>query len=325
MAVAEALSRLTVADAVGQSSRGWPSLHQDMPLQVAARTLEISGNPALAVTNGGQHIVGLFTASDVVRAYFEGVSPNGSLGRWLASGLASAPERVLPRLTVRSSESLTQVADRIVANAMCGDCTCHHMVVRREPEKQCSVLSALDMVRALVQSEELANCSEASAGKTICHIMKHRGAIITCPPSSSVKDVLRTLLHSRQTGVLITDRCGPRGVFTARKAVQAFACSVPGDSKVGDLSLRLGNRIIEDDKLFMEAATIMAERALNHLVVLHPRCAAQTQHWARLHSFWNLRAAQRLWSTPSSACLWGHSQTMTSCGLLLAAGLGMPA
>mmetsp|Transcript_79880 Transcript_79880/g.222452 ORF Transcript_79880/g.222452 Transcript_79880/m.222452 type:complete len:644 (-) Transcript_79880:4-1935(-) len=270
------------------------SLRRSDALSDLAQALTISGQTAVAVSDSNGDVVGLLTEHDVMRAYFEGVSPGQSIDGWLSSGAARAPAPLLPRLTVRPSAPLAEVAAKMVANAIAGDCACHHAVVQ-EGGQLYGVLSSLDMVKSLCLPEMLEHqqfvhedshpflelllgptrdAVEVAARMTIQEVMTPTENVFTCKPTDTMKDVLKILLMTQQSSALVVDEGHVYGIVTPRDAVVAFLHAVGSNVSLvewlGRFPTEVGHRVIACDSGLIEAATIMTARNLDSLVVVRP-------------------------------------------------------
>mmetsp|Transcript_126186 Transcript_126186/g.365212 ORF Transcript_126186/g.365212 Transcript_126186/m.365212 type:complete len:668 (+) Transcript_126186:51-2054(+) len=279
---------LTVGQVVGPGLG--PKLSLQTTVRAAAATLADLGRTAVAVSDGYGSLAGLITENDIMRCYFEEAPADRALSEWLAGGMARAPATVLQRLSVEPSHTLAEVAERMVQNALAGDCACHHVLVEEDPESldgRCAVLSALDMVHAFCRPE-LWNCSvltqqgavlkdphpqsQGAQHLTVADIMKPKDCVFTCLPCETIRDVLRVLLMSHQNSVLIVDEEGVYGLFTPRDAVRAYSEGVPPSVKIADwlrgLNAGVNSRIVPSDATIAEAAALMTARGVNHLVVV---------------------------------------------------------
>lgn len=291
----DAFGKLTVGELLGGAVDCKLLLHY--ALGDAASALASSGRTAAAVADKDGQVVGLLTENDVMRAYFEGCSPDLRLGDWLTSGIARAPADVLQqKLTVRPSDALSKVAERMVVNAVAGDSACHHVLVKEEDGRLRAVLSSLDMMQALCRPDMWDNpllhdkkrakgeqpeekivqpdASHEAKSLTVQDIMKPRENVFTCPPSSTMKEVLKVLLMTQQNSALVVDEEGIYGIVTPRDAVRAFADGVPSSIGIADWlrGLKSGttNRLIACNASLAEAAALMTARKLQHLVVVPP-------------------------------------------------------
>eukprot|EP00931_Biecheleriopsis_adriatica_P007263 TRINITY_DN108570_c0_g1_i1.p1 TRINITY_DN108570_c0_g1~~TRINITY_DN108570_c0_g1_i1.p1 ORF type:complete len:667 (-),score=115.28 TRINITY_DN108570_c0_g1_i1:104-2104(-) len=253
-------------------------------LGAAAELLMDCERTATVVTDDEGNLVSLLTENDLLRAYFEGASLEQSLESWLASDLARTADYLLRKITLSSSQPLSQVAERMVANALAGDCACHHVVVRDESGKLCGVLSSLDIIRVLCHSQMEGTLSQtcnileqdvSSVGDLTVHdLMKPREDVFTCLPSNTMREVLKVLLLTHQNSVLVVDEEGIYGIITPRDAVRAFGGGVPSNMVVADwlrgLPMGVSNRLIESDASPAEAAAKMVARGLHHLIAVLP-------------------------------------------------------
>jgi len=278
---------LTVGQVIGQGDDSCKLRPRDA-LGDLAEALAACGRTAMAVMDesDGNKVVGLVTSNDVMRAYFEGTSPGTRLSEWLASGSARAPLALLQRLAVHPSTPLTEVAEKMVANAVSGDCACHHVVVQEKSGRLDGVVSSHDLVRALCHHEMWKqhpgfpdifappDAEEATASMTVRDVMKHRERVFTCQPGETLKDALKVLLVTQQNSVLVVDQEGIYGFITPRDVVKAFADAV--DSNVGiaawlsERPASMENRMIASNSQVVDAAELMTSQGVDHLVVVHP-------------------------------------------------------
>lgn len=273
----ESLEKLTVGEVLGDNAIGCKLL-QHYALGDAASALVASGRSAAAVADSDAHvahqIVGLLTENDVMRAFYEGASPEQQLGEWLQSGLArGAPEVAMSKLTVRPTATIVEVAERMASNAISGNCSSHHVLVQQEDGTLLAVLSSLDFMEVLCNHGSDVDRSHQSL--LVKDVMKPRDHVYACPPTSTMKDVLKVLLLTQQNGVLIVDEEGLYGIITPRDAVRAFSDGEPNTVCIADWmrGLQTGglaNRIISGEATIAEAAAMMSARKLQHLIVVPP-------------------------------------------------------
>eukprot|EP00929_Paragymnodinium_shiwhaense_P059853 TRINITY_DN29943_c0_g3_i1.p1 TRINITY_DN29943_c0_g3~~TRINITY_DN29943_c0_g3_i1.p1 ORF type:complete len:654 (-),score=157.08 TRINITY_DN29943_c0_g3_i1:511-2472(-) len=257
-------------------------------LKDLAAALSASGRTAAVVADSHGHLVGLITENDIMRAYWEGAVPSTKLSDWLASSGARASTYKLQRLVVNLSTKLEKVSEMMVSNAVASDCACHHVIVQKDDGRLLGVLSSHDIVRALCRPEmynhlqahgssnhsEHNSFAEATANVSVEEVMKPTDSVITCPPTDSMRDVIKLLLTTQQNSALVVDDEGVYGLVTPRDAMMAFADAVPSSVKIADwlrgLPLGLNARVIAATAKLVEAAAMMSARELNHLVVVKP-------------------------------------------------------
>lgn len=252
-----------------------------------AESLAVSGQRAAAVSDDAGNLAGLLTENDIMRAFFEGASPDEPIRDWLMTGAARAPAPLLQRMTVWPSAPLAEVAERMVTNAAAGDCACHHVIVQEPDGKLCGVLSSHDLVTALCRPDIWDSdvllpfrqdagpaAVKPAADLTVQDIMKPRNTVFTCPPTSTMKDVLKVLLMTQQNSALIVDEEGIYGIVTPRDAVRAFEDGVPNSIGIAEWLCRLpfnvSSRIIPSDARPVDAAARMTSLDINHLIVVLP-------------------------------------------------------
>lgn len=311
---------LTVGDMFGPRGAGISAERSDA-LGAVAVALLASGQTAVGVTDRDGELAGLLTENDIVRAYFEGISPAQSVEGWLSGSKARAPGGLLPRLTVQPSTPLAEVAESMVANAISGDCACHHVAVQ-ESGKFYGVLSSHDMVRVLCRPEmwehrklvhqvwtedaTKRDALEVATTMTVRDVMKPREQVFTCPPSDSMKDVLQVLLMTQQNSALIVDEEGIHGIVTPRDAMKAFSDGVTRNFRIADwlrgLQMGIGNRNIAHDSGLIDAAAMMTARNVNHLIVVVPGSMEAIGVLSSLDLVLRTRANA---AAPRSETLWG--------------------
>mmetsp|Transcript_40824 Transcript_40824/g.117271 ORF Transcript_40824/g.117271 Transcript_40824/m.117271 type:complete len:671 (-) Transcript_40824:163-2175(-) len=281
----DAFGDLTVGQIIGRGAIGCKlRLHYD--LGDAASALAASGRTAAVVADSEGGLVGLLTENDVMRAYFEGALPSNHLGDWFDSGMARGSDFLVRKLIVRPCTPLSEVAERIVANLVSGDCACHHVVVEEDDGQLFGVLSSLDMVQALCHPEVWngrpmgappSPLAEAATKMTVKDIMKPQDDVFTCPPSSTMKEVCKVLLMTQQNSALIVDAQGIYGIVTPRDAVRAFAEGIESSVSIAEwlqtLQPSAGPRLVESETCLADAAVLMTTHGLHHLVVVAPETA----------------------------------------------------
>mmetsp|Transcript_60315 Transcript_60315/g.152717 ORF Transcript_60315/g.152717 Transcript_60315/m.152717 type:complete len:680 (+) Transcript_60315:52-2091(+) len=275
----DVFGKLTVGQLVHPGEVGCRLRPQD-GLGDLAEALAATGRTAMAVVDDqdGGSVVGMVTVNDVMRAYFEGTPPQTRLSEWLGSGEARAPARLLQRLVVPPCAPLVEVAEKMVSNALAGDCACHHTIVQGENGFLFGIVSSHDLVRALCHGEDWGRGQDAeiaAASLSVQDVMKTRNRIFTCPPSDTMKEVLKILLVTQQNSVLVVDQEGAHvfGLITPRDVVKAFADVVDIGLTVEDWMrdrTPSADRTIMSDSRLDDAAAIMTNRKVDHLVVLHP-------------------------------------------------------
>mmetsp|Transcript_124243 Transcript_124243/g.310593 ORF Transcript_124243/g.310593 Transcript_124243/m.310593 type:complete len:693 (-) Transcript_124243:99-2177(-) len=278
---------LTVGQVIGQGKESCKLRPSDV-LGDLAEALASSGRTAMAVIDEADNskAVALLTANDIMRAYFEGTSPDTRLSEWLASGSARAPPTLMQRLIVHPSTLLTEVAEKMVANAVAGDCACHHILVQKESGGLDGVISSHDLVRALCRHETWKHhpsfpdmfappdAEEAFASRTVRSVMKDMERVFTCQPGETLRDALKVLLVTQQNSVLVMDNEGIYGVITPRDIVKAFVDVVGSDVSLAtwlsERSVGIENRMIASDAQIADAADLMTSQDIDHLVVIRP-------------------------------------------------------
>eukprot|EP00929_Paragymnodinium_shiwhaense_P121051 TRINITY_DN9316_c0_g1_i1.p1 TRINITY_DN9316_c0_g1~~TRINITY_DN9316_c0_g1_i1.p1 ORF type:complete len:676 (-),score=171.82 TRINITY_DN9316_c0_g1_i1:267-2294(-) len=297
--MAHVFGDLTVGEVVGQGDVGC-KVRMHYQLADVASAFKASGRTAAVVADKeGQELEGLLTENDVLRAYFQGATPEDRVSDWLEQQAARAPMPKLGRLTVDPATKLEDVANQMVENALHGDCACHHVVVKDEDDNVSAVLSSYDMVKALCRPEILkllrhgghpstdtfdpslvAEDTQAAAARELVHltvedVMKPREWVVTCPPYQRMRDAVKLLLMTQQNSVLIVDPSGVQGIITPRDVVSAFIDNVPNGTEIAEW-LRtnqpggISERTISADSRLVEAAATLSQKHFHHLVVVRP-------------------------------------------------------
>eukprot|EP00929_Paragymnodinium_shiwhaense_P013515 TRINITY_DN121364_c0_g1_i1.p1 TRINITY_DN121364_c0_g1~~TRINITY_DN121364_c0_g1_i1.p1 ORF type:complete len:668 (-),score=91.52 TRINITY_DN121364_c0_g1_i1:497-2431(-) len=281
-----AFANLTVGDVI-HTGDAYCKLRLHDALGDLASALAASSSTAAAVVDMNGELLGLLTENDVMHFYWEGASATEHLADWWNEHQdeARAPRSKLDRLTVPPSTQLSEVAEIMVDNALSGDCACHHVVVQEEESKDFAVLSSLDLVQALcrlaspedwhppTKKQRLAT-GESKHTRAAKDVMKSLESVLTCPPSSTMKDVLKVLLLTQQNSALVVDGRGIYGIVTPRDAIRAFSDGVSNSVVISDwLESTHGDpqkRMMAGDTPLMEAEALMSFRGLNHFVVVKP-------------------------------------------------------
>lgn len=306
-------------------------LHYD--LGDAASALAASRQTAAVVADGEGNVVALLTENDVMRALFEGVLPSHKLGDWLDSGMARGADLLVQRLTVRPCIPLSEVAERMVANALAGNYACHHVLVQ-ESGKLYGLLSSLDMVQALCrpdmwdsprkQGKEGLQPAPTEAVVNTCveHVMKPRFDVFTCLPTDTMRDVVKVLLMTQQNSALVVDEEGIYGIITPRDAVKAFSEGVSSSIIISQwLSANhpdVANRLIDSQCTLQEAAAVMTSRGVNHLIVQRHGSQEAVGTVSSLdlaactNKRWPLLRSMSRWSGPTVGDIVGDSSHVTA-------------
>lgn len=250
-----------------------------------AEALASSGRTAMGIVDDKDSVVGMATVNDVMRAYFEGVPAARGLVEWLASGEARAPQRLLRRLEVKPTALLAEVAAKMVANAVAGDCACHHILVKDEDGRLHGVVSSHDLVRAFCHRDTWkqhplfpdlflpTDAREEVANAMVQDIMKPRSRVFTCEPSDTMRVALKTLLVTQQNCVIVVDDdAGICGLVTPRDIVKAFADVIDLEMSVAEWMKsrpsHMEHKTIPGETRVMDAAEAMTKFEVDHLVVV---------------------------------------------------------
>eukprot|EP00930_Biecheleria_cincta_P072301 TRINITY_DN59714_c0_g1_i1.p1 TRINITY_DN59714_c0_g1~~TRINITY_DN59714_c0_g1_i1.p1 ORF type:complete len:767 (+),score=140.45 TRINITY_DN59714_c0_g1_i1:100-2301(+) len=257
-------------------------LSADDELGYAAAELAAAGKSAAAVTKQGS-LIGLLTEIDILRAYYEGISANTVLGDWLSSGMRRAVD--LDMVTVRPSDSLTEVAKIMVLNAVRGNGPAHHVIVQgRKHNDVVAVVSSRDFVEATFgfnnprrgDITERRHDVQMLEGLMVQDAMKRREDVFTCSPHATLEEALEILLVTQQNSLLVVEDGdeGILGIITPRDLATAFSEQVPYSAEVFAWmeGARAGfkERVIDADAQLSLAANRMSLLGVDHLVVVSP-------------------------------------------------------
>eukprot|EP00932_Pfiesteria_piscicida_P007277 SRR837773.17305.p1 GENE.SRR837773.17305~~SRR837773.17305.p1 ORF type:complete len:588 (-),score=206.36 SRR837773.17305:31-1671(-) len=179
----------------------------------------------------------------------------------------------------------------MVANAVRGDCACHHVLVKEEDGQLHGIISSHDLVAAfrrhdmwkhlirdhltsLPESLAPPDAEEEMAGTSVADIMKPRDHVFACVPSDSLRAVLKILLVTQQNFLMVAGQKGIYGFATPRDLVKAFADAVPLETSISDyLKTRPSertHRTILSDAPVIKAAEDMTRYEVDHLIVVRP-------------------------------------------------------
>lgn len=212
----------------------------------------------------------LFTESDIVRCFANRYNRDVVVGDMI--GLLG--EHKVPNyLQVPPSMRLLQAGALMLQGAQPGR-SCHHLVVRAVTDSAwLGVFSALDIARALHHLSSRLDAARLNVdGLIVDSVMKPVEAVPTCSTSGTLRDVLGQLLQSGQTAAVVMDGETSLGLITHRCAVHGFAAGVSPCITIGEWmrarQLPEGPREVLSRTSIVEAATLMLEHKLHHLVVV---------------------------------------------------------
>lgn len=319
---ADVFGGLTVGEAI--NPQGFSAhLRPDDCLGDAADVLSSSKRTAMGVTAVEHDVLGMITVNDVMRAFFEGVPAKTKLSDWLQSTVARAPENLLKRLEVQPDTPLSEVVEKMVANAVRGDLASHHILVKEADGILRGVISSHDLLEAfrhhdmwhslmreyrdLEEEPEEPECNddaeERVASMLVKDIMKPRDGVFACEPTDTLKSALKTLLVTRQNFLLVASSAGIFGFISARDMVKAFADAVPVETTVADFlrtqPAEKTHRTIASDARVIDAVNDMSIHEVDHLVVLRPDDSEAVGVVSSLDLMLHVKAPDFTWQTPT--------------------------
>jgi len=274
----------TVGELVTQHWHLMAVCNKGASLREAATLLVTSSRTSLALALSGEKApLRLLTENDIMRAYVYGWEPDHTAESWLLAKLiprSSVPQHVLLPPSVR----LTEAAWLMLKAPKPGVDACHHLVVKGVKGMEggwLGIFSALDVARGLASITSELEAARTGADQTrVCAVMKTLEVVPTCKPSDTIQHALSTLISSRQNAAIVANADGTYSLVTPRCALQALAEGLPSDISVKDFMERrglvvcgfvTGPREITPDLRLLDAAAIMTERTLHHLVVMDPK------------------------------------------------------
>jgi len=266
----------TVGQIVAQNWHLAAICNRGATLAEASMFLAASGRTSAAVALGGDSPpLGLLTENDIMRAYVDGWPRDFTVERWLLVQESSRPA-ILPPLLVPPSTCLTDATALMLGASRPGLEPCRHLVVKGAGLGWDGVFSALDVARALCSlGSELEVAKTGADYLKVSMVMKPVDAVPVSKPGDTLKDALTSLLRHHQHGSIVVDDDNTfHGIITPRCALQAMAEDAPSETMVSTwLHRRSTNeapREVTPSASLMEAAGVMTERNLHHLVVKDP-------------------------------------------------------
>jgi len=250
------------------------------PLTEVADLLIASDRSAAAIVDEEGNLLGAITENDVVQAYAEGSEFNYMVTAavWLRGGRARCPGALADEAIVTTATPLTEAAGRMRSRAL-GEGACRHLLVQDEYGALRGVLSSLDLARALCGSGAgMEEVDRRVGATTVAEVMKPRAALPSCASTGTMEQALKVMLHSHQNCVLVVDMgtggSHMLGVVTPRDALRAFAEHIRLDVSVGHwlrgVRSALAPRMVLPGSWVADAARIMADSSVHHLLVVQP-------------------------------------------------------
>jgi CBS domain-containing protein len=208
--------------------------------------LMASNEGYVIVSDDGKKPVGVVSERDVIRALASGVSPDAPVSSIMVTRVLTVPDKA-PLTTVR----------RVMAeNGL------RHIVVVRE-DAIAGYVSARDIFGERLLVEDVDTRRKLSA-KAVKEVMK--SPPVTLYPQATLADAARTMAEKNIGFVVLTEGDKPVGVVSERDVVKALASGMPLNTPLEKIATK---RVItiEPDKSVVEAADLMAENKIRHLVI----------------------------------------------------------
>lgn len=208
--------------------------------------LMASNEGYVIVSDDGKKPVGVVSERDVIRALASGVSPDAPVSSIMVTRVLTVPDKA-PLTTVR----------RVMAeNGL------RHIVVVRE-DAIAGYVSARDIFGERLLVEDVDTRRKLSA-KAVKEVMK--SPPVTLYPQATLADAARTMAEKNIGFVVLTEGDRLVGVVSERDVVKALASGMPLNTPLEKIATK---RVItiEPDKSVVEAADLMAENKIRHLVV----------------------------------------------------------
>jgi CBS domain-containing protein len=208
--------------------------------------LMASNEGYVIVSDDGKKPVGVVSERDVIRALASGVSPDAPVSSIMVTRVLTVPDKA-PLTTVR----------RVMAeNGL------RHIVVVRE-DAIAGYVSARDIFGERLLVEDVDTRRKLSA-KAVKEVMK--SPPVTLYPQATLADAARTMAEKNIGFVVLTEGDRLVGVVSERDVVKALASGMPLNTPLEKIATK---RVItiEPDKSVVEAADLMAENKIRHLVI----------------------------------------------------------
>ena len=198
------------------------------------------------VSDDGRKPVGVVSERDVVRALASGASLDAPVSSIMVTRVLTVPDKA-PLTTVR----------RVMAeNGL------RHIVVVRDGAIA-GYVSARDIFGERLLVEDVDTRRKLSA-KAVKEVMK--SPPVTLYPQATLADAARTMAEKNIGFVVLTEGDKPVGVVSERDVVKALASGMPLNTPLEKIATK---RVItiEPEKSVVEAADLMAENKIRHLVI----------------------------------------------------------
>jgi CBS domain-containing protein/sugar phosphate permease len=198
------------------------------------------------VSDDGKKPVGVVSERDVIRALASGVSPDAPVSSIMVTRVLTVPDKA----------PLTTVQRVMAENGL------RHIVVVRDGAIA-GYVSARDIFGERLLVEDVETRRKLSA-KAVKEVMK--SPPVTLYPQATLADAARTMAEKNIGFVVLTDGDKLVGVVSERDVVKALASGMPLNTPLEKIATK---RVItiEPEKSVVEAADLMAENKIRHLVI----------------------------------------------------------
>ncbi|AKT35600.1 putative signal-transduction protein containing cAMP-binding and CBS domain [Pyrobaculum sp. WP30] len=198
------------------------------------------------VSDDGRKPVGVVSERDVVRAVASGVSLDAPVSSIMVTRVLTVPDKA----------PLTTVQRVMAENGL------RHIVVVRDGAIA-GYVSARDIFGERLLVEDVETRRKLSA-KAVKEVMK--SPPVTLYPQAALADAARTMAEKNIGFVVLTDGDKPVGVVSERDVVKALVSGMPLNTPLEKIATK---RVItiEPEKSVVEAADLMAENKIRHLVI----------------------------------------------------------
>jgi len=238
-------------------------------------------------------VLGVITENDILAALMDGIDRDIQLDLWLRGGQARLPGCMVNALTMTPAMSLLKAAERMACQAeKDSGYACHHLLVSNGSQPH--LVSDLDVAKSFISN--LPKRSRDAVFVEVKEAMKPRANVATCRLGDKLIDAYRIMYESRQNCVLVVEGLGDvegenvlnpedegrhiHGVITISDAMRTFSECQTGDNirvqgflnglTAAEHFTAPGRSILESQSL-LEAAELMSELGVHHLVVLSAR------------------------------------------------------
>ena len=207
----------------------------------------MAGNEGyVIVSDDGRKPVGVVSERDVIRALASGVSLDAPVSSIMATRVLTVPDKA----------PLTTVQRVMAENGL------RHIVVVRDGAIA-GYVSARDIFGERLLVEDVETRRKLSA-KAVKEVMK--SPPVTLYPQATLADAARTMAEKNIGFVVLTEGDRLVGVVSERDVVKALASGMPLNTPLEKIATK---RVItiEPEKSVVEAADLMAENKIRHLVI----------------------------------------------------------